>query len=143
MISIEHSVFKNLILKKLEFNFGNVYLLEDSVVSELNEGVIGTSHEVYQVLDKALEYYEQHNVVKHRVWIANRTLKYSVNPMEWIRLKKMANTYLCGYCVVDDSNNGFQKAILESRFVPINFKSVETLDEAFKWTAKIHADLML
>ncbi|WP_157686764.1 hypothetical protein [Nonlabens sp. Hel1_33_55] len=130
-------------MKKLEFDFGNIFLLEDSFVSELNKGVVGGAEEVYQVLEKALEYYEEHDVVKKRVWIANRTEKYSVKPVEWIRLRHLALKYLCGYCVVDDSKSGLRTALLESRFVPINFKSVNTLEEAVKWTAMTQAKLML
>ncbi|KQC32125.1 hypothetical protein AAU57_01410 [Nonlabens sp. YIK11] len=139
MISIEESDYSDLILCKLEFDFGDVYLMEDMFVTELKEGVVGCADHVYQVLDKALAYYEQYNVVKRRVWIANRTRKYSVKPVEWIRLKNLAHKYLCGYCVVDNTRNGITNAILESRFVPVNFKSVTDLGEAIKWVALIQA----
>lgn len=135
MIPLEKSPYNHLILHKLEMSFGNIYLLEDAVVSELDEGVIGCAEYVYQVLDKALEYYEKHNVIKKRVLIANRTQKYSVQPVEWIRMRNIATKYLSGYCVVDDTKNGILNALLESKFVPINFKSVTTLDDAMKWMA--------
>ncbi|PRP67523.1 hypothetical protein [Nonlabens agnitus] len=139
MISIEESDYRHLILHKLEFDFGNVYLMEDILLTELKEGVVGSAEQVYQVLDKALAYYETYNVVKRRVWIANRTRKYSVKPVEWIRLKNLAIKYLSGYCVVDNTTNGITNAILESRFVPINFKSVTDLEEAIKWATLIQA----
>ncbi len=140
MISIEKSAHATLILKKLVMPWGTIYLLKDAVVSELNYGVVGTADHVYEVLEAALAFYEKHDVVKKRVWIANRTEKYSIKPVEWINMKRIAVKYLKGYCVVDNTRIGILNALLESKFVPVNFKSVKTLDQAVVWTQQLMSD---
>lgn len=137
MVSIENSPYKHLILQKLEFPFGNVYLMEDVVVSELFYGVVATSDQVYLVLEKALLFYDTYSTIKKRVWVANRTYKYSVKLVGWLHMKNIAQEYLKGYCVVDSSRTGFMNAILESKFVPINFKACDSLDAAMLWVKTI------
>jgi len=137
MIPIEESIYKTKILKKLEMPFGNIYLLEDAVVSEIHYGVVGTAAQAKVVLEKALDFYERHDMVKQRVWIANKTHKYSVKLVGWIQMSDVAKKYLNGYCVVDNTKFGIMNAVLESKFVPINFKSVLTLDAAMQWVESL------
>jgi len=125
----------------MEFSFGNVYLLKNCVISELKFGTVGTADQVRLVFNKSLEFYEKHDVIKKRVWIANRTQKYSVQLVGWIQLRDLAKTYLCGYCVVDDTSFGIMNAILESKFVPINFKAADTLDEAMEWVLDLELQM--
>jgi len=134
MTSIENTRFKADILYTMELPFGKIFLLEDVIVSEINDGVLFTAVEAKKVITFAVAYYEKINKAKKRVYIANRINKYSVNPIGWIKLKDVISIYLNAYCVVDDSSNGIMSAILESKFVPINFKSVSSFEEALMWS---------
>ncbi|AZQ43386.1 hypothetical protein [Nonlabens ponticola] len=140
MISILDTPYKSLILHTIYLPIGKLYLLKDCVVSELYFEVIGTAQHASEALQLCLDYYGTYDVIKKRIWIANRTQKYSIQPVAWIRLKKEATQYLKGYCVVDTTKYGIMNAILESKFVPINFKNATTLDEAMQWTQEIMSD---
>jgi hypothetical protein len=138
MISLENSIYQDLILKKLEFDFGNVYLMDDIVVSELHDGIVAGPDHALLVLKETLAYYDEFNVIKKRIWIANKTERYSVKLVGWLHLKKLAQDYLLGYCVVDNSPTGMLQSLLESKFVPINFKAAKDLDEAMEWSNSLY-----
>lgn len=142
MVSIENTVLREQILVKLELSFGNFYLCEDVVVSEVFQGRLFGVDEAVEVIGTAVPFYIERGEFRKKVYVANRVHKYSVNPMGWMRLKDIGN-YLGGYCVVDGSHNGMMNALLESKFVPINFKAATNLQEAFKWADKIEKPLAI
>ncbi|SCY28893.1 hypothetical protein SAMN05192588_2069 [Nonlabens sp. Hel1_33_55] len=138
MISIEHSVYKDLILEKLVFDFGVVYLLEDIILSELYRGEVLDTDKALIALEEVLNFYEVNHVIKKRLWIANKTEIYSTKLIGWIQLRAVALEYFTGFCVVDDTPSGLVNALLESKFVPVNFKNVKSLDEAFDWNKELN-----
>ena len=132
MISIADSLYRNKILKKLDFHFGEFYLCKDFIVSEVFEDRVFGVEEASQVVDEAVAYYEKMEMNHKKLYIANRINKYSVKPTGWLKFGHLRK-YLYGYCVVDDSKHGLLSAILESKFVPVGFKSVTTLEDAISW----------
>lgn len=135
MLSIEHTIHKNKILHKQELSFGDFYFCENILVSQVNEGVVYGVKEALEVMKYATPFYKGKFKSDKQIYIANRIHKYSVKPVGWITLKEVSN-YLHAYCVVDNTSNGLLNAILESKFVPVNFKAVTSLDEAFEWSKK-------
>ena len=132
MTPVEQSSLKSSILHKLKFHFGTIYLCQDVIVSEIYENQVFGVEEANVVVEHAVAYYEKINKVKKRVYIANRIHKYSVKPTGWFKFGYL-DQYLIGYAVVDNTRFGFMNAILESKFVPINFKAVKSLDAAMEW----------
>ncbi|KQC32126.1 hypothetical protein AAU57_01415 [Nonlabens sp. YIK11] len=135
MPSIENSIYRKHILKKLEFRFGEFYLCKDFIVSEVYEGFVFGVEEATQVVDESVAYYNKMELFHKKLYIANRIHKYSVKPTGWLKFGHLRK-YLYGYCVVDDTQHGVMSAILESKFVPIAFKSVTSLGDAIDWALK-------
>ncbi|AZQ43384.1 hypothetical protein [Nonlabens ponticola] len=137
MISVSESVFKDDILEVLTFPFGKFYLFRNFIVSEVNEDVVFSSKQAQLVLDASLEFYEKLGDLSKKVYIANRINAYSVKPLGWLKFTFLTER-LYGYAVVTNTSGGFTNAILESTFVPVEFKSFTELVDAIQWVAIVN-----
>jgi hypothetical protein len=109
-------------------------------VSEVAAGEVFDVDQAAILMNKAVPYYEKHGLLEQKkVYVANRIHLYSVKPTGWFNFEH-AKTYLHGYCVVNNNRIGVLNALLESNFVPINFKSVQSLDAAIEWCRSTQMD---
>lgn len=136
MVPIELTSFSKKIHRKLEFPFGTIFLCENIIVSEIKEGVLFSAEEGNAILEAVVPIYTDKGYFKKCVYIANRINKYSVNPVGWLKYGHLRE-YLNGYCVIDNTSYGLVNALLESKFVPLNFKSAMTLNEAITWALSL------
>jgi hypothetical protein len=136
MIPFEQSPFSSLILYTLKLRFGTFYLCRNVIVAEVFEGVVFTKDHAEEFRLNAYPFYENLGNFNKLVYISNRINKYSVKAIGWLNYKYTDHD-LVGYCVVDSTPNGIINALLESKFVPITFKSVKSLQEAIEWAATI------
>ncbi len=133
MVKFEDSIYYQSCLHTLRLPFGIFYLCDDYIVSEVYQNVSFGTEEADVLIDAATAYYKSIDDLRSRFYIANRINKYSVKPVAWLSYKHL-KPLLSGYCVVDQTRIGILNALLESKFVPVNFKSVKSLGEAVEWS---------
>ena len=137
MISIEQSPYASAILHKLKLPFGNFYLCDQVIVSEVFEETLYGLKEARMVFEKAGEFYKSVYNVKKRVYLSNRINSYSVKPVSWLSFEHTSK-FLLGYGVIDSRPNGITNALLESKFVPIEFGNFDCLEDAMLWVNRLN-----
>ena len=97
---------------KLEFPFGDFYLTETFVISEIGESVHFTWDDALKAIEIAVTHYPDNHKV---VYISNRVNSYSVDPEVW---KIISNDFdfIIASAIVYYNNFSFMSASLEKHF---------------------------
>lgn len=135
MISIKETEFYSEVRKVISVPYGDFYLFDHFVVSEIHEGVTFSWEEHAKPIVLAIsEYYN--NTGGHIVYISNRINNYSVKPVDWLLFFKYSFK-LAGYAIISNSEKGFLNAKLESLFIRSKFKAFDNFYDAVQWAAAI------
>ncbi|NNK82782.1 MAG: hypothetical protein HKO92_06640 [Flavobacteriaceae bacterium] len=132
MISVKTSHFYLQVIKELHYPFGNVYVFNGFLVSEINEGVIFSWDEHGKRVAEDVSCYLG-TLGDNLIYISNRIHSYSVVASDW---KKYYQNYknLRGYYVVEEKKQGALNSLVESLFFNGNIKRFNSLEEAFNFT---------
>lgn len=129
-MKFENSKYSKLLdFKKIEFDFGNVYITKQFVISELNEGIHVNFEMVSAIINKFSE--DIDNDVKIG-YIANRMNSYSFEPQLWLDFNNEYD-FLVASAVVSYSDFGYLNSSLEKHFFKKSLKRCHSLDEAIEW----------
>lgn len=134
MKSVKQSHLYSKILKELNYPFGDVFIFNGFVISEIKQGVTVSwkKHAKRMVEDITCYLGTDGSDV---VYISNRIHSYAVAPTDWLTFFKN-NYYLKAYYIVSYSPNSRINIIMENLFFNNKIKSFSSLPEAVNWAAK-------
>lgn len=131
MISIKHTDFYNEVLKVLNYKFGNVFIFDGFVISEINEGVSFSWESHAQLIVKDVTDFTQCDG-SNIVYISHRIYSYSLVPTDWLKFFK--NSFeLKGYGVIGYHKMSFVNTVVENLFFKKKIRRFNSLNSAIQW----------
>ncbi len=119
---------------KLEMPFGNFFLCEKFIVSELHEGIHFDWNKLLQAAKEVLTFYNKGTKLGY---ISNRINSYSMDPQSWLKIEEFQKKELIlGCAIVFYNQNTFLNVSLENMFADLNIRPCKSLDEALEWMMK-------
>lgn len=129
-MTFENSKYFNLLKhSKIEFSFGNFYLFDKFIISEINEGVHFDWDKIQQVIAALIDYYGSNLKIGY---ISNRVNPYSIEPQLWIRFQRDYG-FIVASAMVSYTELNYINASIEKRFSEMSIKRCGSLDEAINW----------
>lgn len=142
LVSIKESIFSKYIIHEINRPYGNFYLFDSCVVSEINEGVVFSSLEALDIFTYLTEFYNGIKRPRHFVYISNRINCYSVKPVDWLNYKFMER-YMIAYGVVDNRDRAQEHIAFEKQFMFCSLELFQDLDTAGRWGVEVHQSFRL
>lgn len=114
MLSVRDTDLYNEVLKECNYDFGNVYMFKEFVVSEFSkaETITWENHAKIIIYDIESFYDTDGSDV---VYISNRINSYSVVASDWLKFYKASYT-VKAYCIVSENKAGFLNSMIEKLF---------------------------
>lgn len=129
-MTFENSKYFNLLKhSKIEFSFGNFYLFDKFIISEINEGIHFDWDKIQQVIAALIDYYGSNLKIGY---ISNRVNPYSIEPQLWIRFQRDYG-FIVASAMVSYTELNYINASIEKRFSEMSIKRCGSLDEAINW----------
>ena len=131
MLSIKQTELSSEIIKELNYPFGNIYIFQGFLVSEINEDVIFNweNHGKLVVEDVASFLGTDGSDL---VFISHRIHSYSVVAADWLKFFKNAYT-LKAYCIVSKGKTGAMSFMVEKLFFSKKIKRFSSIFQAVNW----------
>ncbi|MFD1064171.1 hypothetical protein ACFQ1Q_13010 [Winogradskyella litorisediminis] len=131
MLSLKESFFLNDVLKELNYSFGNVFIFDGFVISEINSGITFTwENHAKVIVDDVTSFLDTDG--RDLVYISNRINSYAVKPNDW--LKFFTNSYsLKGYGVVAQTKGSIMNTVIENLFFNKKIQRFQSLEAAIQW----------
>lgn len=121
--------FKTIKHFKLVMPWGNYYLYEKFVVSELKQGVHFDWDKTKLLVKELIEFYGENAEIG---FISNRVNAYSIDPQNWVKVEKEYNLLIASAIVIYNPST-YLNATLEKHFSKSSMKRCNSLDEAIIW----------
>jgi hypothetical protein len=131
MISVKEKFLFNEVLKELNYSFGNIYIFEKFVVSEINEGVHFNWENHGKVIVDDVTFYLGNNGDNIN-YISNRIHSYSVVASDWLKFFKHSYS-LKSYLIVSNDKIGLLNSMIENLFFKSKIKRFESIEAASNW----------
>jgi|SRR5690606_17434920 len=139
MISIKQTNLSSEIIKELNYPFGNVFIFDGFLVSEINEAVTFNWEEHGKVIVEEVCSFLKTNG-KDLIYISHRIHSYSVVASDWMKFFKASYT-LKAYCIVSKGKLGAMNFMVEKLFFSKKIKRFNTIFEAVNWVKKDMIDI--
>nr|WP_321223044.1 hypothetical protein [uncultured Psychroserpens sp.] len=131
MNSIKNTPLIDTLLKEFNYDFGNVFVFDGYIVSEINEGVTFTwDHHASLVVNDVTGFLGTYG--GDLIYISHRIHSYSVMPNDWIKFFRHSYS-LRGYGVVGYTNGSLLNTVIENLFFTKKIKRFNNLIEAVQW----------
>jgi hypothetical protein len=115
--------------KKVTLSYGNFYITDNFIISELNEGIhvdhIMASEIITTFSDKIT------NVLRFG-YIANRINSYSFDPQLWLDFNN-DHDFLVATAIVSYNEINYMNATIEKQFFKKSLKRCYNLEDAIEW----------
>ena len=128
MISIKETNLYNDVLKELNYSFGNVFIFDGYIISEINRGVSFNWQDHAKTIVEDVFYYLGTNG-DDLIYISHRINSYSVVPYDWINYFK-SNYKLKGYFIVSEHKIRILNSVFENLFFDNKIKRFNNLHTA-------------
>ncbi len=115
--------------KKIEFPFGNFYISNQFLISELNEGIHFDWNKILQVIDVIYDYFGGYKKI---AYISNRIYSYSIEPHLWLKFHEEYD-FIIATATVSYNDFNYMNATIEKLFSKSSLKRCSNLDEAIHW----------
>jgi hypothetical protein len=115
--------------KKIEFPFGNFYISNQILISELNEGIHFDWDKILQVIDLVYDYFGSYKKI---AYISNRIYSYSIEPQLWLKFHEEYD-FIVATATVSYNDFNYMNATIEKLFTKSSLKRCSDLDEAIEW----------
>ncbi|WP_179006007.1 hypothetical protein [Winogradskyella forsetii] len=135
MLSIRHSNLYSEVLKELNYEFGDVFIFDGFVISEVKEGV-SYSWELHgkPTVKAVVDFLKTDG--SDVVYISHRINSYSVVPMDWLKFYKQSLN-LKGYGIVTYNNVSTISSVIENLFFKKQIRRFITIESAIQWAKLI------
>ena len=131
MNSIKETVLYSEVNKELNYAFGNVFIFENFVVSEINKGIIFNWDNHGRVITEDVACYLGTNG-SNLIYISNRINPYSVLVSDWLKFFK--NSYsLKAYFIISESPIGILNSFIENLFFSSSIKRFNNIETAINF----------
>ncbi|MDO6792201.1 hypothetical protein [Tamlana sp. 2_MG-2023] len=114
---------------KLELPFGNFFLCENFIISEIYEGVHFDMDKIIFAAKEIIAFYGEDAKL---AYISNRTNSYSTDPQDWANITANSNQ-LVATAIVSYNQMGRLNANLEKHFSKLEMHICYSLEEAVTW----------
>ncbi|MGE5943293.1 MAG: hypothetical protein ACM31G_03030 [Flavobacteriales bacterium] len=122
------------IIKELNYPFGNVFIFEGFLVSEINEDITFNWEDCGKLVVEDVATFLGTDG-KDLVYISNRIHSYSVVAADWLKFFKASYT-LKAYCIVSKGKSGAMNYMIEKLFFSKKIKRFTSIFEAVNWVKK-------
>lgn len=131
MISIKHSSLYLEVLKELNYSFGDVFIFDGFVVSEIKDGInfSWNDHAQYIVEDISCFLGTDGSEL---IYISNRVNSYAVVAIDWLKFFKHQYV-LKGYYIVADGKLSKLNLMVEELFFKKKIKHFDSIYSAINW----------
>lgn len=133
MISIRETDLYNEVLKEFNYSFGNVFVFEGFVVSEMNRGVVVSWENAKLIIDDVVSSLNTRG--EDLIYITNRINSYSVVAADWLKFFKQSYS-LKAYCIVSDNKMSSLNLMIEKLFFQNKIKHFSNLYAAINFVKK-------
>ena len=139
MISIKQSNLYPEVLKEFNYSFGDIFIFNGFVVSEIKQGVnFSWNMHAEQIIDDVTGYLGTDG--KDIVYISNRINSYAVVALDWFKFFKN-NYFLRGYYIVTPSNLGYLNLLIEELFFQNKIKNFDSIYAAVNWVKQENVEV--
>lgn len=139
MESVKHTYLYSEVIKELNYPFGDIFIFNGFIISEINQGVTITwKDHAKQIVDDVSYYLGTDG--SDLVYISNRINSYAVAPADWLKFFK-SNYSLKGYYIVSYRSSSKINLIMENLFFNNNIKNFNSLFEAVNWAKKGNVEI--
>ena len=119
------------VLKEFNYRFGNVFVFEGFIISEINEGVSFSWEEHAQRIVRDVTDFTKCDG-GNLVYLSHRIHSYSLVPNDW--LKFFRNSFeLKGYGFIGYNKLSFVNTVIENLFFKKKIRRFTTLEAAVDW----------
>ncbi|WP_298894517.1 hypothetical protein [uncultured Psychroserpens sp.] len=131
MTSIKDSTLYNNILKEFNYDYGNVFVFDGYVISEIKQGITFTwDYHAKQIVEDVTSFLDTDG--NDVVYISHRIYSYAVKPNDWLKFFK--HSYgLKGYGVVGYTQGSVLNTVIENLFFHKKIKRFNSLEAAIQW----------
>ena len=134
MKSIKETELYHEVLMELNYDFGDVFIFETFVVSEIKNGINVTwTNHGKRIVDDVVHFLGTDG--KDIVYISNRVHSYSVVALDWVKFFS-SNYTLKGYYIVSESPSSRLNIMIENLFFNNKIKTFNSLYSAVNWCRK-------
>jgi len=131
MLSIKTTELNNEVLKEINYSFGNIFIFDGFVVSEMNEAISFSWEEhAKKITDDVSEFTNSKG--DDLVLISHRIHSYSVKPTGWLQFFK-SSLNLKGYGIVCYTNASLANTVIEKLFFKKKIRHFSTIESAVQW----------
>lgn len=139
MISVKESIFYDKVLKEFNYDFGDIFVFDGFIISEMREGVTVTWDQHMNRMSEDIAQFSGSNG-EDFIYISHRINSYSIMPSDWLKFFKQSYT-LKGYGVVGYTQGSFLNIVIENLFFSKKIKRFSNLETAIQWaTDKVLAE---
>jgi hypothetical protein len=131
MLSIKQTSFYDAVLKEMNYKFGDVFIFDGFVISEIKEGVSFSWEDHAQPIVKDVADFTNFDG-SDLIYLSHRIHSYSVVPTDW--LKFFGNSFsLKGYGVISYSETGLVNTLIENLFFKKKIRRFNSIESAVDW----------
>ncbi|MFC0605090.1 hypothetical protein [Winogradskyella pulchriflava] len=134
MVSISKTGLYSEVLKEVNYKFGNVFIFDGFIISEINEGVSFSWENHAQLIVKDVTDFTKCNG-SDLVYLSHRIHSYSVVPIDWLKFFK--NSFdIKGYGIIGYSKVSFVNSVIESLFFKKKIRRFTSIESAVHWAKR-------
>lgn len=131
MVSVRHSQLYDEVLKELNYSFGDVFIFDGFVISEIKEGVsFSWDEHASRIVDDVLSFTKTNG--SDLVYLSHRIYSYSLVPTDWLKFFKNSFS-VKGYGVIGYDNLSFVNTVIENLFFKKKIRRFTSVDAAVDW----------
>lgn len=119
------------IFKHYNFSYSEVFVFDDFLVNQINEGVTITKEHTKVLAEIITTHFEN----RPMVYISNRIMSYAVDPLTYIDTASIEN--LKAIAIITNIDTFKKNAMYERHFYKKPFEIFETLTQAVSWAGHI------
>ena len=134
MVSIKQTTIYPDVIKELNYSFGDVFIFDGYVVSEIKQGVhFSWKHHAKQIVKDMSCFLGTDG--SDLIYISNRINPYSVVAIDWLKFFKKQYFLKC-YYIVNDNKISLMNVMIEELFFKNKIKNFDSIYSAINWTKK-------
>lgn len=134
MISITETDIYKEVLKEYNYPFGNMFIFDGFVVSEINKDVVVSWNDhAKQMVGDVTSFLGSDG--DNITYISNRINSYSVVALDWLKFFKYQYS-LKGYYIVNENPIGKMNLMIEQIFFKNKIKHFDSIYTAINWVKK-------
>lgn len=134
MISLKETNLYSEVIKEFTYPFGNIFIFNGFVVSEINQGqIINWNNQAKIIVDDVSDFLGTNG--EDIIYISNRINSYSVVAIDWLKFFNLQYS-LKAYCIVSENKIGILNSMIEKLFFTKRIKHFNNLFEAVNFVKK-------